>query len=980
MNTESVPRRFVPYGGDPLATAADTILQRCHDRLPDLSRVIVLLPNGPWAGGLRQLLLARAQTLGFSALLGPRIDELRRWVEHAFPVAEPVPNQYARELMLVEALLERPQLFGSGNPWAMAASLIRLFDDITLHQVALPPRIEDFTRRVGSAYGMQQASGRALTHEATLVYTLWQAWHAQIRAEGTLDRHQAYLGQLAAAAAGVDDDAYFLVIGPHRLLPAEETFLGELLARGQASVILHGEPATHPLTAAERALAMLHSPGADGGAASPYGAFLDEVYAHAFAPPGPGTEDRAPTPEAIAARAQRFQARHPESPAYARLFVFEADNPEQEAQVVDLQIRRWLLEGRRRVGVVTEDRRLARRLRALLERADVALRDAAGWALSTTSAAAALERWLEAVEEDFYHQPLIDLLRSPFALPHWERARLQAAVDRLERDVIVNDNIARGLSRYRNALASRRRRLMISDATDVAALLDTLEQAASPLLRFTDGRRHAPRALLSALNEGLRRLGLEQSLMQDAAGEQVLQVITDLQHSLIHRTLEMNWSEFRNWLGRALESRHFSPAPARSQVELLPLAQGTLGRYDALVIAGLDSGHLPGQDTPTPFFNEAVRRELGLPSASMTRQEKLHHFRALLEAAPQILLTVCKEKDAQQVTPSPWLDLLQSFHLLAYGRRLADNGLLPLVLQPATQVIRGDDQCLPPKRDYPAPRVMPQLIPKTLTATGHQQLIDCPYQFFAARCLALAPPEAVTERLRKSDYGERVHRVLQAFHADLPGLPGPFRLPMTAHNRDAAIETLRAISEAVFAKDLEDNFLHRGWLHRWLALIDDYVHWQIQRTRDWQVRDVEVNAVSDRLSALFTIKGRLDRIDSGRAGIAVIDYKTGEIPSREDIHSGEATQLPFYALLLDDAVTRVEYLCLDKNRFTRRVFVEGDALFGLRDETGRRLTTVWAQIRAGDPLPAWGDERTCSHCAMAGVCRRQAWQNHSRSR
>src|SRR5690606_5726489 len=93
-----------------------------------------------------------------------------------------------------------------------------------------------------------------------------------------------------------------------------------------------------------------------------------------------------------------------------------ADDAEHEARAVDLQIRRWWLAGHRRIALVTEDRKLARRVRALLARAGLALNDTVGWALSTTSAAAALERWLEAVEESFRASPLLDVLKSPFCV------------------------------------------------------------------------------------------------------------------------------------------------------------------------------------------------------------------------------------------------------------------------------------------------------------------------------------------------------------------------------------------------------------------------------------------------------------------------------------------------------------------------------------------------------------------------------------
>ena len=63
----------------------------------------------------------------------------------------------------------------------------------------------------------------------------------------------------------------------------------------------------------------------------------------------------------------------------------------------------------------------------LLDRAGITLQDSGGWALSTTSAAAALECWLQTVEEDFAHQPLLAVLKSPFIFPDNEREEFDSS-------------------------------------------------------------------------------------------------------------------------------------------------------------------------------------------------------------------------------------------------------------------------------------------------------------------------------------------------------------------------------------------------------------------------------------------------------------------------------------------------------------------------------------------------------------------------
>ena len=273
----------------------------------------------------------------------------------------------------------------------------------------------------------------------------------------------------------------------------------------------------------------------------------------------------------------------------------------------------------------------------------------------------------------------------------------------------------------------------------------------------------------------------------------------------------------------------------------------------------------------------------------------------------------------------------------------------------------------------PRPAAPAALLPERLSAGRQQHLIDCPYRFFASSCLRLEPPEEIVEALQKSDYGERVHLCLQAFHGGAAGLPGPFGHALTENHRGAAIALLEEIAQRVFAKDLEDNFLHRGWLKRWLALIPAYVDWQIARARDWAVTQTELGLERELVPGL-TLSGRIDRLDRAGEAAALIDYKTGASATQEEVESGEAVQLTSYALLIDN-VRRVEYLQLGARQQVKSgATLEGQALDTLRQAVGERLVTLHRALREGAALPAWGDRRTCRYCEMSGVCRRAAWE------
>lgn len=945
-----------PWHTDLLTAAARVILERWSGHLPDLSRLSVILPQPLAAADLRRRLLQALPADGPAALLGPRLLTLSDYLDERLTSPRPVWSREAGLLALVEALRGHEALFGEEDTWRLAEHLLELFQELTLNRVELPPAAADFRQRLGHAYRIAGRTPQALEREADIVYRLWRAWHEQLAALQVEDPARARLQCLARAATPAPDELGLVVIGEPELGDGERDWLAQRLRQPDCLWLRQGEDGgTDAFTDITAIISDTAPP--------PAAQCLDSIYA--------GIE----TAE-LRRRANDFAAAHPDSPLQPQLTVFGADSAEQEARAIELRIRQWLLEGRRNLGIVTEDRRLARRVRALLERAGVELSDSGGWALSTTSAATAVERWLESVEQDFEHRPLLDFLKSPFACGADPETHL-LQVYRLEQDVILQGRIARGIPRYRRQLGTRQELLGDWPAAEyqgLFALLDRLEAAAAGLHELLTGNHPAER-FLQSLRNSLDELGVWTALEQDSAGERILRVWERLHSAATLTPLELDWNEFRTWFGRSLETAHFSPAGAGGPVRLLSLEQSQCLRFDGLIIAACDARHLPGGPPAGPFFNDRVRRELGLPVWPERLGRRFALFRHLLAGADRLLLTHRREDQGEPVLPSPWLELLQGFHRLAWDDDLEDAALGQRLNQAGSRVRPAAPPPLPEPPLRPRPALPPGLRPHRVSASSHQRLIDCPYAWFAGDGLGLKPPEAIREALQKQDYGERVHKCLEAFHGQVRGLPGPFAESVTPANRDAAIALLERISQAVFARDLEDNFQHRGWLKRWQERIPAYIDWQIERARDWEVEQVE-QQIERQLGPDLVLRGRLDRIDRGAQGLAIIDYKTGRTPDSEQVATGEAVQLPFYRLLLEAPVTRSSYLPLDDRgrQVQDRVALEDEALEQLSTAVRERLQRLVAELDAGASLPAWGDNLTCSRCDLDGLCRKPVWE------
>ena len=957
---------IVPAHSSLIDVSCELVLEQYAQQLPDLSDITILLSDSNAVNQSKIILLQKAADRGYPALLGPQITSLHAWLNDQVDIDPGIVNNHSRELFLVDALQKHEHIYGHGSPWVLAESLMELFDELTQWHVELPVSVDDFISKLSDAYGSTDEISKALGREALLVHTLWYALHQQLSALNLIDQQGAHLLKLGQSIKTLPEHQQLIYCGVNPVTPAEAQWAQQLAQRNQLKIITHDWSVRHSEKGTTDYIQCLNL-------------IFDYQRSH------------------LKHRARECRKQFPLSPVASVIQVYAASDAEDEALAVDVQVRRWLLQGKSQIGIVTENRKLARRIRALLERANVIVEDNAGWPLSTTSAATVLERWLEAIEDDFHYLPLLDCLKSPFFMEHNEDYLKQ--VYSLEQHIIVDENVASGITRYLTHIDYRKHKLQNSIDTSIYDQLKTLLQdiahAAEPLLPLLDGRHYDAPQFLDALLESLSRLHIAQAYSNDAAGQQLLNEIEQLKVAARLAPTQLTWATFRNWLGLTLERFNFKPPNQHSPVQLLTLSSTEYYSFDAIIIAGAELGFLPHGARQSPFFNDAVRSALGTPTQEDKQRLNFFLFRRLLTSIPPeqsdqaILITRRARENDEEIIASPWLAELQSFHQLAWGTDLSTTDLSSMINDDAVRIKR-DSAALPlPANIMPSVTTAQALLPRTISASAYQQLVDCPYRFYAAYCLRLAPPDTVKEALEKSDYGQRIHKCLEAFHGNVSGLPGPFKEKITPQNRQQAIALLERITETVFSQDIEDNFMHRGWLKRWLPLIPKYIDWQMEQEKIAAPAATEVTIQSASLDQHVNIRGIIDRVDESQDELRIIDYKTGQIPSTDDVLSGEAVQLPFYLMLLlqqpkhqlADRISHAtvaftaQYVDLGNgSKVATKLVLDHDDLRPLAQQHHQRLIETMQQIRQGDALPAWGDDQSCKYCPMDGLCRKQCWE------
>lgn len=891
--------------------SARLMCERFGASAPDFSALTVVTPSTALFAPLREAL---AHAAG-GALLSPRFCTLEDLCTSDAPVRSPL----ACTLRLAEAVGRFRFLFPGQAPLRVAESLYALFDEMLRHGVGDWPDEDAFIARLQAIYGASKPL-EALSREAQIVHRLLRAMQEELGDSiPALAESQALHRSLRDWPA----DQPLIFIGFDALRPMEIAAVQMALARPSTLFIAQGRLQGRDAEAHRHWMQLLRcQPLADESAASPRSVLLDAAFASEGA--------------SLASRAAGLRGRA----SAEGLQTINALDPEHAAQCADLAVREALLSGVRKITVLCEDRRLARRLRARLERAGITLADRGGWALSTSRAAATLDAWVTCIEADFPTRALLALLKSGFlplgtALADVLEPRAHAA------------QIAGTATRWHEALHSSEERQQWR----------TLEAAARPLT--TTGQQSAS-AHLEQLLQSLDAVGITPGFAADLAGARVLARLHELQEALAGTALNMHWRAFRALLDRCLEDASFSTQVPGSAVELLTLSQ-TQGLQTELLIVADAGPALTRASQTTPFFNASVRRELQLPGIAEAQALALARLRRVLEAASRVQLIVAPEAVGEEPLLAAPLLLLQAFAEAA-GTPLQGNQALAAR---ASAAEIATDSPLPQAQPAPAPPASTGLLQRPLSGTAHQRLIECPYAFHVSTALRLsaikdydAPPDA-------RDYGERVHTVLHAFEVQRPQLPPPYRGSRQASARGAIEQHLALLGDAVFAHDVADRPLGRFWRQAFQRSLPWLAEQLSQRPQAAALVEHELATERDG----WLLKGRVDRIDDDGERQVVVDYKTGAPPSKADMSEGEAVQLPHYALQLTQ-VAAIEYWDLKSRKC---IALDGEALDSLLPQVAARLGRLAEDIRHGTPLPANGVEAVCERCDFSGICRRGDW-------
>jgi len=316
------------------------------------------------------------------------------------------------------------------------------------------------------------------------------------------------------------------------------------------------------------------------------------------------------------------------------------------------------------------------------------------------------------------------------------------------------------------------------------------------------------------------------------------------------------------------------------RLAILGPLEARLQRFDLVVMGGLNEGTWPRAAGSDPWFSRPMRASLGLEQPERGIGLSAHDF-AMLAAGPCVLLSRALKAEGTPTIASRWLQRLTQ---LTNGLGL-DDALAPK-LNYAGIAARMMDVPLATRLPRPAPTPPVETRPRRLSVTEIETWLRDPYAIYAKHVLGLKPLDALDEPIGPLERGTALHKALEIFIAKYKdGLP------------DDAERQLALIADRVFAEAGIPKAALALWRPRFGAAARGFV--EFERGRREAIATSHLEIKGNLVLGDFTLTGVADRIDILKDGsCAILDYKTGAIPTLKQVKQLLAPQLPLEAAML----------------------------------------------------------------------------------
>lgn len=422
-------------------------------------------------------------------------------------------------------------------------------------------------------------------------------------------------------------------------------------------------------------------------------------------------------------------------------------------------------------------------------------------------------------------------------------------------------------------------------------------------------------------------------------------------------------------LERECQSSIFSPESHDAPIQIIGAAESAGLSADAVWFVGVDEMAWPIPQRSNPLLPAHLQLALKMPGAD-SRADFLFATQVSLRisaCAPTVFASFARRKEEAELNASAALTEI----------KWTEKILAHQMPQPVPDTVLVETEPLLDRSHVPWTEATP--------AGGAEVLeyqADCPFRAFALKRLRAQTLSEIEEGLGYGDRGNLVHTIMQRFWSEVVE-----QRNLLAMDEHTSLALLGKHIASALIKHAEDDQWSAAFLAAESARLSKVLSSWLQTERErvnFSVAEKEKEL--EKAVGPLRLSLRMDRVDHTAAGDVILDYKTGNVSTRDwDGERPKHPQLPIYALnmpaLAGLAFARisVKQICMTGwQREDGVFFTTGDDRNKVMTQPLDQRLAEWRGVLArlaeefatGEARvdPARGSE-TCRHCGLEVLCR-----------
>ncbi|WP_018689722.1 double-strand break repair protein AddB [Ahrensia kielensis] len=592
--------------------------------------------------------------------------------------------------------------------------------------------------------------------------------------------------------------------------------------------------------------------------------------------------------------------------AFDNVEILTADNERQEAAAIAAALREAIADPSVNAALVTPHRTLARRVVTELARYGIEADDSGGSAFDTTPQGVLLGFAFQCVFNAGDPAELLALLKNPLVQLGMPRDEYQASLGWLEQMVLRG-----GIGRFTcgdfvafatDQINARKkegayepswlRKLDEDQRADIEAgiisLAARIEAAFAPLcILVKQGEEVTLETMLAATITTVESLAKDegeyhQQLFTGEAGTMLRKLLTSFFGSELEiKFAPDQWPEIVRAVTSTMSVKPV--ANGHPRVSIWGTLEARLQTVDFLIMGGLNEAVWPQQTSNDPFLTRGMKIRMKMQPPERRIGLSAHDFYMGM-GQKRVLLTRAIRMDNAPAVASRWLQRLETLAGEGAVKQMQSRGQVYVDIVQALEKAKDIDL-----ETRPEPKPPVHARPTHFSVTEIERLRRDPYAIYAKRVLGLQPLEDLVREPDAATRGTLFHAILEE----------STKAKIDYTKPDAA-DQLRKIADRIFADFALPADIEVLWRTRFDAAISAIADWEKTRDEEGVKRHAELKSQKLPVDMTgVTLRGVADRLDLNADGsVDIIDFKTGGVPSVDQVHSMLAPQMPLEAALL----------------------------------------------------------------------------------